>query len=254
MKLYNTLLGLSKDERNDDMKSSFNRAVVLTDAKAELQKHVAKLFVAMIAAGDCKPGEMRKHGILITGEDIREKLQDIYGLVNVFQAVVDGTIEITEDEFDKMDSSKLALLSPFLTKDELKDKLADAVKAAKTGTAKDIRALKPKADKEPETEKPKGTEIPIGFVATDIAPGDPLVNSKQFRGRLMADFAKAIETGNETSLMAMIELFGKAYYSACESLGEDPLDFIAELAGKYAKPVDAAVVAPPAIEAEAVAA
>lgn len=256
MKTYNTLLALTTDERNENMKSSFYRAVVLTDAKAELQKDVAKLFVAMIASGDCKAGEMRKHGIRITGEDIREKLQDIYGLVNVFQAVVDGTIEISEEEFDKMDSSKLALLSPFLTKDELKDKLGNAVNAAKTGTAKDIRALKPKAekDKEPESDKPKVTEVPVGFVATDIVPGEPLVKSKQFRGRLMADFQNAIETCDETTLTTMLEVFGKAYYSACAALGDDPLDFIAEIAAKYATPADATTVETHSIECEAVAA
>lgn len=248
MKSYQTLLDLTTEERNSELDKSYHRAVVLTDAKADLQKSVAKLFVAMIASGDCKPGEMRKHGILITKEDIREKLQDVYGLVNVFQAVVDGTIEITEAEYDEMDQSKLALLSPFLTKPELKDKLGDAVKAAKTGTAKDIRALKPKKEKDadPAVEKPKGTEIPVGFVATDISPQDALVKSKQFRARLMADFKRAIETDDETSLTAMLELFGKAYYSACEALGDDPLDFLATIAASVATPATGTVVETPA--------
>lgn len=256
MKLYQTLLDLTTEERNAELGKSYHRAVVLTDAKKELQKDVAKLFVAMIAAGDCQPGEMRKHGIKITGEDIRETLQDVYGLVNVFQAVVDGTIEISEEEFDKMDQSKLALLSPFLTKPELKDKLEDAVKAAKTGTAKDIRNLKPKAEKaaEPAAEKPQGTEIPVGFVATDIAPGEALVKSRQFRARLMADFTNAIETSDENTLTVMLELFGKAYYSACEALGDDPLDFIASIAASQAAPAEGTVVETPAAIGEAVAA
>lgn len=258
MKTYASLTALTTDERSTEFKNSFNAADVLVNAKTELQKNVAKLFVAMMAKGDCKPGDMRRHGIKITGEDIREKLQDIYGLVNVFQAVVDGTIEITEAEFDAMDSSKLALLSPFLTKDELKPNLEKAVKAAKTGTAKEIRDLKPKKDKEPEKPepaKPQGTEIPIGFIATDISTSDPLVKSKQFKTRLSADFDAAVASENEAALTEMLALFGKAYFRACWHLGDDPLDFLAELAAGIAKPANASdATAPAAIDCETVAA
>jgi hypothetical protein len=252
------MTALTSDERSAEFKKSFNAADVLVTAKTELQKNVAKLFVAMIAAGDCQHGEMRKHGIRITGEDIREKLQDIYGLVNIFQAIVDGEIDLTEEDFDKMDSSKLALLSPFLTKDELKPNLEKAVKAAKTGTAKDIRDLKPKKDKEPEkpeAAKPAGTEIPIGFVATDISPNDPLVKSKQFRARLMADFKTIYDTQDGGALESMLTLFGRTYFTACTMLEADPLDFIAELAAENAKAAAGRdATAPAAIECDAVAA
>lgn len=274
MKLYQTLLDSTTEERNAEMKRSFNKAVVLTDAKNDLQKMVAKLFVAMIAAQDCLPGEMRKHGILITGEDIREKLQDIYGLVNVFQAVVDGIIPMTEEEYDKCDSSKLALVSPFLTKDELKPMLAQAVELAKTGTAKQIRDLKPKeptkAEKEIEglktqladsqksekeaVEAAKGTPITFGFIATDIKPGEALVNSKQFRNRLTSDYENAASEeseANDALLYSMLQLFGKAYFKSCVSLGHDPLDFIAELAEKYATSAEGTVIETPAVEAVA---
>lgn len=254
MKSYQTLLASTTKERTNELKKSFNRAGVLTEAKNELQKQVAKLFVAMIAGGDCQPGEMRKHGVTITGEDIREKLQDVYGLVNVFQAVVDGTIAITEDEFDKMDQAKLALLSPFLSEKatpERKAALNDAVEAAKNGTANDIRKIAKAtkgedAKKDKDAEKPQATEIPVGFVATDITPGEALVKSRQFRARLMADFTKAIETKDEESLTAMLSLFGKAYVSACNALGDDPLDFIAELAARDAAPATGTVVETPA--------
>jgi len=246
---YDTLVASTKEARDSELKTAFNRAVVLKDESKVVQKQAAKILVAMIAAGDCQGGEIRKHAISLLAVDIRETCQDVYGLVNVFQAVVDGTIEITEKEYDELDQSKLALLSPFLTKAELKDKLEDAVKAAKTGTAKDIRGLKPKADKkEPEAEKPQATEIPVGFVATDIAPGEALVKSRQFRARLMADFKQAIETTDETTLSEMLSLFGKAYYSACEALGDDPLDFIAEIAARNAAPAEATVVETPVAE------
>ena len=260
MKSYLTLTTLTTEERNEELKASNNRAVVLTDAKTELQKEVSKLFVAMIAAGECKPGEMRDHGLRITGKDIRKTMQDVYGLVNVFQAVIDGDVEISEEEFDKMDSSKLALLSPFIgpdAKPELKAVMEAAVEAAKTGTAKDIRDLKPKKEKAvaAETDKPKGTEIPIGFVATDIAPGDALVKSRQFKARLMADFTKAMDTDDESTLLEMMSLFGKAYLSACQSLDENALECLAAFIAADATPAAATVVeTPAAIECEAVAA
>jgi len=246
MKLYDTLLALSKDERSVDLKASFGTASGLSDSKTELQKHVAKLFVAMIEKGDCSPGEMRKHGILITGEDIREKLQDIYGLVNVFQAVVSGDVEITEEEFDKMDSSKLALLSPFLTKPELKDKLAEAVTAAKTGTAKEIRDLKPKVASKAEKEVadlkaklakgPAGTPIEFGFIATDISADAPLISSKQAQARLKADFAKAMETNDVEGIMEMMDIYAKMFMASADSIGSDPKDYIDLVRSGNAKP------------------
>ena len=216
MKQYAELFAASKDERETELKNSIDRSITLADSKTVLQKLVAKLLVAMTNAGEIGSGDMRKQAQKITGHDIRETLQNVYELVNVFAAIEKGEIELTEEDFDKLDTSKLALLSPFLTKPDLKEKLGEAVEKAKIGTAKDIRELKPKSDKgdkKTEDEKPKGTEIPIGFVATDITATDPLVKSAQFKARLRTDFARAIETEDDESLMAMVSLFGKAYAS-----------------------------------------
>lgn len=256
MKQYAELFAASKDERETELKNSIDRSITLADSKTVLQKLVAKLLVAMTNAGEIGTGDMRRQAQKITGHDIRETLQNVYELVNVFAAIEKGEIELTEEDFDKLDTSKLALLSPFLAKPELKEKLGEAVEKAKTGTAKDIRELKPKADKgdkKPEADKPKGTEIPIGFVATDITATDPLVNSKQFKARIKSDFQRAMDSAGDETIDDMKDYFGKAFVTACQILGEDPLDFLAELAGNAAKPAAGHAVEAPAIEVGAAA-
>ena len=147
MKSYASILAGTTDDRNRIL-------IVSCETSASRQKEVAKTLVAAVAAGDCKSGKFRQHAEKITGKDIRENLQNVYELMKVFEAVLAGKIQITEEEFDNLDSSKLALLSPFLSKPELAEKLDEAVEAVKTGTAKDIRALKPSHEaKEPKAVK-----------------------------------------------------------------------------------------------------
>ena len=249
MKKYAELLAASKDERETMMKTAVERGIVILSERTVLQKDVAKTLVAMTNSGECESGGMRKHAMKITGHDIRETLQNVYELVAVFTALEKGEIELTEEEFDKLDTSKLALLSPFLTKPELKEKLGEAVEAAKTGTAKDIRNLKPKADKAADkaAEKPKGTEIPVGFMATDIASDAPLVSSGQFKARIKADLQRAMDSDGEEIIDDMKDFFGKAFLTACNILGEDPLDWLADILADKAKPAAGQTVETPAL-------
>jgi hypothetical protein len=243
MKNYETLLALTSDERSSELKTSYTSVATLNTSKGELQKLAAKLLVSMAGAGDCKKGAYRKHAMKITGADIREEMQDIYGLIAVFDAVLADEIGITEEEFDSMESSKLALLSPFLSKEELQPFLDEAVKAAKTGTAKDIRDLKPKKDKdEPEATKPAPEPIAFGFIATDIDKDAPLVTSAQAKSRLQADFLKACETEDDTSLITMMNVFGRMLISTAAAMECDPKEFLDELSSEAAKPAAGAVV------------
>lgn len=147
MKSYASILAGTTDDRNRIL-------IVSCETSASRQKEVAKALVAAVAAGDCKSGKFREHAQKVTGKDIRKNLQNVYELMAVFEAVLAGKIQITEEEFDNLDSSKLALLSPFLSKEELLPLLEQAVEAVKTGTAKDIRALKPSHEpKEPKAVK-----------------------------------------------------------------------------------------------------
>ncbi len=240
MQNYVTLLALTSDERSLELKTSYTSVATLNTSKGELQKLAAKLLVSMAGAGDCKKGDYRKHAMKITGADIREEMQDIYGLIAVFDAVLADEIEITEEEFDSMESSKLALLSPFLSKDELKPFMDKATEAAKTGTAKDIRALKPKPKKEKD-EEPEAA-IPFGFIATDIGSDDPLVNSAQFKARMQADFAKAAASESDDALITMMNVFGRMLVSASAAMGCCPKEFLDELASEVAKPAAGGVV------------
>lgn len=243
MKQYAEITALTKDGRETELHDAADKVVFMHLSQAAFQKVVVKILVAMIAAGDCKEGEIKSHAEKIAKCDIRETMQNVYPLVKVFTAIVAGAIDITEDDFDRLDASKLALLGPFLTKPGLKDKLHDAVQAAKTGTASDIRDLKPKkvkAEKDPDPGKT--ASIPVGFAATDIGPDDPLVKSKQVLTRFMLDLQKALDSKNESNLETMQSVFGKCFVSACNCLGEDPLDFLADLAADTAKPATATVV------------
>jgi hypothetical protein len=253
MQTYANLLALSKDERETELKTTAARGVVLLSEKTILQKVAAKTLCAMKSAGEIT-GNMNTHAVKITGHDIRLTLQNVYELVSIFTAIQAGEIELTEEDFDTLDASKLALLNPFLTKPELKDKLGEAVKAAKNGTAKDIRALKPKKDKDGEkAEKPESetTRIPVGFAATDIGPTDPLVNSAQFKARIKADMIGACDTANGEAIETMLETFGRMFLIACSALGEDPLDFVAAHTAANAKPAEGKVVDAPALETAA---
>jgi hypothetical protein len=129
---YAAILGLTPEHRAQFLRDS-------TVTTGDVKKTVAKTLAAMIAANDCPAGKIREKAKEITGKDIRENFQSIYELLAVFQAVIAGEIDITEEEFEAMESSKLALLSPFLSKDELKPLLAEAVELAKNGTAAAIR-------------------------------------------------------------------------------------------------------------------
>lgn len=135
MKSYQSLLILTYKQRADEL-------IKFQKSYACPQKQVAKILAAMIAEGDCKLGDMRKHAFSITGLDIRKTMQNVYELTNVIRAVVANKIGILDAEFDTLDSSKLALLSPFLSKEILKPFLSEAVNTARFGTAKQIRELK----------------------------------------------------------------------------------------------------------------
>ena len=81
------------------------------------------------------------------------------------------------------------------------------------------------------------------------------MKSKQFKARLMEDFTRAIESEDEATLLEMMSLFGKAYLSACASLGENPMECLTAFIAKNAEPAAASVVeTPAALECEAVAA
>lgn len=243
MKTYESLKALTTKQRANDL-------ITCCETSVSRQKQVAKCLVAMVAAGDCKAREMSKYADKLTGMDIRREMQNVYELVRVFEAVIDGSIKITEEQFDSLDGAKLALLSPFLRKEELKAKLPEAVEAAKNGTAKDIRDLKPKAEKaKPESETPKGPEIPVGFLATDITDTDALVTSKQFKARIKSDMTRAMDTRDETAMDAMKAYFGTMFELCCRALGEHAVDAMEAYVGNTAKAAAGKV-----IEAESVAA
>ena len=108
---------------------------------AETQKTIAKMLVALLAAGECKLGELKAQAETLTGKNIKTELQNVYPLVKVFGAVVERKIDLTEADFDTLDGSKLALLATFMGKH--KRKLPAALATVKRGgTASEIRAIK----------------------------------------------------------------------------------------------------------------
>ena len=275
MKTYATLLSLSKEERETELKTASARAIAMKSESAELQKDVAKLLVSMTKSGEITDGDLAKTGKAITGEDIRRTFQNIYPLVKVFTAIVEERIAMTEAQFDKGESSKLALLGPLCEPDadeETKAKLAECV-AALTGenppTAKELRELiggekkEPKAVKEmreraekaeAEVERmksssPETASIPVGFAATDIGPRDALIKSAQFKARIKSDIITALENEDTETLESILNGFGKVFLVACQGLGVDPLDFIADTQAANAKPANAEVVETPALAA-----
>jgi len=87
---YATLLALGTVERNDELKKLSKLGDNLANQKTEAQKLTAKILVAMEEKGECKKGEFKAHAKSILGRDIREVYQDVYGLINVFRAILHG--------------------------------------------------------------------------------------------------------------------------------------------------------------------
>jgi hypothetical protein len=235
---YNTLVAATAGERSTALKTA-------ATTTANQQKLIAKILVAMVATGDCKPGELKAHAENLTGKNIKEEFQNVYPLVTVFMAVAEKKIDLSEADFDTLDGSKLALLATFMG-EKHKDKLPDALAKVKSGgTAAEIRALKPKTAKPgtKSTETPAAT-IPVTFAVTDIQPGESLLRSRQVRDRLRDDMQRAIDTANKGEQAFLLEKFARAFDAVCQALDIDPLDVLADIAAERATPVNGETVAP----------
>lgn len=257
MKNYAEFQALTKTQREADLIESIAIADNTTNAKTVLQKHVAKCLVSMIQSGDCADGEMSKHAKQITKMDIRTNLQSVYQLVAVFTAIVRGQIDLTEADFDTLDTSKLALLSPFLADPDLRaEKLPEAVAALKNGaTAKEIRELQGKVKTEPkavkelrekleqaegraaaaEDRESKLVGIEFGFIATDISKTDPLLKSKQAGERMKRDLAAAMNANDKGTLEFLLDKYTKAFHAICTVMAIDPMEQLTEVAASNAK-------------------
>ncbi|RYD38124.1 MAG: hypothetical protein EOP85_17160, partial [Verrucomicrobiaceae bacterium] len=233
---YASMISATPEARKEILKISTGT----TSTTGDYKKSTAKVLTAMIIAGDCEESKIRESAEKITGVDIRDIYQGIYELRVVFSALVKKEIDLTEDEFDSIGSSILALLSPFIQKDELKPLLAEAVKLAKSGTAKQIRDLKPKGEvKEPKAvremrekfeaeagktaaaeeraaaaeKRAKDIEsrytVKCAFAITDIEQGDAVLTSDQLRNRIKADINSAYQSKDEDMLVYHHDMLGK---------------------------------------------
>lgn len=259
---YETMIGSSPEARADLLKQFTGTK----DSVGDFKKTTAKILAAMIAAKDCDESKIRETAEKITGVDIREIFQGVYELRVVFSALVSKIIDLTEDEFDSIGSSILGLLSPFIQKDELKPLLPEAVKLAKSGTAKQIRELKPKTEpKEPKAvkeqrEKAEAAEtkaaqaeeraaaaearakaieetytVKCQFAITDLkSTATPILESDQLRNRLKRDLLQAKDSGNEESLLYQNDKLAKAFYGSCQLLGIDPVQVMMDIASELA--------------------
>jgi len=267
---YETLLKGTQADRETAFTESFATAKLSKNNLTAMQKQAAKILASMIDAKECEPGDIRKHAMKLTGEDIRDTMQNVYELLRVYQAISAGEIEITEEQFDAGEASKLALLSPFLEKEEYKPLLADAAKLALSGTARELRELKqgdkPKA--EPKGEKvlrekfeaaekdlttkleaaeakladsaARGEGVPVAFACTDIPAGTAVLRSGQLRGRLRADILHAMNSGDAGEMDFQLATYAKIYDAVCVAMGADPAAALREIAANRATPAAAA--------------
>ncbi len=251
MKTYESMTSGTQESREKLLKTS-------TEKTGNGKKEIAKLLVAMITAGDCKPGKILEHAKSITGKDLRTNFQGVYELMSVFQAIIEKKIDMTEEEFDKLESSKIALLSPFLNKENLKEKLGEALQAVKDGkTAKEIRELKGKSEPKPskkvleleaEIERLKAENLKSGviiesaLVVTDISANAPILTSQQVKNRIRKDIET--NTENQESLLSMVEVLGKALVMACVHAEVDAQEWLAEIYSDLAKKAEGQEVQP----------
>lgn len=264
MKPYQMFIDSTKEERAESLKSSVENGAASKDAIGVEKKTSAKVLAAMIDSGDCEAGDINKTAEKVCGREIRKVFQGVYELRVVFSSIVAGDIDLTEEDFDKLDASKLALISPFILKDELKPKLGEAVAKLKDGgTAKDIREIKGGEKKEPKAvkemrEKAEAAEkraveaeakakeiesrytVDVAFACTDIQPGDAVLKSDQLRARLMRDLTGALERGDEETLTLIHAKAGRLFMAACRALQVDPRELIDSLASETAKSAAAA--------------
>jgi hypothetical protein len=252
MKTYDTLLALSKDEREASFVTTSHRADRVKALQTACEKHIAKLLTAMIASKECEPGKLREKSMALTGKDIKSTLQSVYGLTNVFGEIVNNPdFGLTEEEFDTLDKSKVDQLSTFLG-EKNRHLLDEAIELARNGTVKEMRDLKPKKDKAEKDEpaaKPAAQPIAFGFIATDIGPDAPLVTSVQAMNRLKADFERAslnpdMKAGDD-ALNEMLHVFSTMLVSVAAALETSAHDVIDEILAKRAAPAAGATVETP---------
>lgn len=264
--IYSTIIAASKETRAAELKLVADTAKSHQDASGTLKKGASKILAALIIAGDCQESEIRDTAKEITQQDIRDVLQGVYELRVVFAAIVAKTIDLSEEDFDKIEHSKLALLSPFIQDPKYADKLVEAVEMLKTGTtATKLRELKgiekkePKAVKEQrekaEAAEAKATQaeeraaaaearakaieetytVKCQFAITDLkSTATPILESDQLRNRLKRDLIQASDSGNEESLIFQKDKLAMAFFGSCELLGVDPIAAIKDLAAELA--------------------
>ncbi len=110
---------------------------------------------------------LNKWATKVLGFEIRKTVQHVYELAHIVRGVIAGNLGISEPDYWKMSQNDLVQLSAFITKDEYKPRLAEAVEAVKSGEKvrqklaairKEIngpRKSKPKQDEKPEPEQPR---------------------------------------------------------------------------------------------------
>lgn len=232
MKSYSDILGMTAEARAQNLRT-------LSTESGSRQMEAAKILVAMERAGDIGDGKLRDYASKALGIDIRDGLQGTYEVAVVFRAVLDREIDMTEEDFDKASPSKLGLLSPFVQKDELKDKLVEAVEMVKGDKpASEIRGLKPrkaKADKAKSEAAPAEAKIPVAFAVLDIAPGEPVLTSNALRNRIKEDLIAACNSGAQEVLEYHADKLGRMFFAACKLAEVDPLDILSQLSDELAK-------------------
>ena len=160
-----SVMGMEHKKNVSSLKGTLTRA-------ASTKKQVALHLVSMEQHMPDGEKSLAKWADKILGIEIRKTVQHVYELAAILRGVIDKSLGLTEADYWSMGQNDLVQLSAFITKDEFKPRLNDAVEAVKSGEKvraklaairKEVNGTKA-PPKPPKDDKPDSEKIEISIL------------------------------------------------------------------------------------------
>jgi|GEM_PF-4028266 len=236
MKQSTVLQEMTADARAKFVKQE---AAVADQVHDQGRKEVGKALAVMELAGDTGSLDLKTY---MAARDIDlGSMPNIYEFARVARAVLKEEIEMTEEEFDKANKSKIEILSRFF-KEENQHKLGEAVEKVKQdATAKEIRGLLPKKQKnggnsEDDGEPGANPNVRVALVVDDIAPDGAVLTSQALKNRVRRDIETALDA-EPGKIEEQLDVLGRMLHAGATAAGLNPAEFLERAAADMARMV-----------------
>lgn len=240
MKKYEELLNLTSDDRANIVKEKADAANTLEESGKKL---VGKTMAVMEVSGDVGESTldvyMKERGI-----DVKA-LKGVYEIARIFRAVIDKKIDMTEEQFDKAERSKLEILSRFFKEgnEHLLPQAVDMVKEGKTAKAlRELLPKKPKKNTDPKDDP--NPNVRVALIIDDIAPDGSIFESQKLRNRMGEDIKKAGQNPDAQEINGIVDRAARILALSAQVAGADPYEILGDIMAQLAKVTPATPVTP----------